>query len=64
MENSTPLNLHHIQNINDEIDKILKTENENQVSPNVKSIRNILDYSKALSIRESSQLGFIENVLN
>lgn len=64
MENSTPLNLHNIQNINDEIDKILKTENDNQVSPNVKSIRNILDYSKALSIRETSQLGFIENVLN
>mgnify|MGYP001580987121 CR=1 FL=1 len=64
MENSTPLNLNYIQNINDEIDKIFKNENDNQVSPDAKSIRNILDYSKALSIRESNQLGFIENVLN
>lgn len=64
MENSTPLNLENIQNINDEIDKYIHPENKNQVSPNEVSINKILDYSKALSIRESKQLGFIENVLN
>lgn len=64
MENSTPLNLNNIQNINDEIDKYLQIENKNQVSPKQESINRILDYSKSLSIRKSNQIGFIENVLN
>lgn len=52
------------------------TENENKLSkqlhlpkreenmPSDTSIDNILAYSKALSIRKSENLGFIENVLN
>lgn len=62
MENSTHLN--NIQNINDEIDRYFNPKNVNQVSPKQGTINNILNYSKALSIRESKQLGFIEHVLN
>mgnify|MGYP003653347245 FL=1 len=53
------------------------TENENnlnrelhqehkkvQQSPNNSSIQNILAFSKALSVRKSDNLGYIENVLN
>jgi hypothetical protein len=64
MENSTPLNLNSIQNISDEIEQYLQTENKNQVSPSKISINNILNYSRSLSIRKSKQFGFIENVLN
>ncbi|KAA3648985.1 MAG: hypothetical protein DWP98_07925 [Bacteroidetes bacterium] len=64
MENSTHLNSSYIQHINDEIDRYNHQENKNQVSPNANSINNILNYSKALSIRKSKQVGFIENVLN
>lgn len=64
MENSTHLNPSYIQNINDEIDRYIHQENKNQVSPSKVSINNILNYSKALSIRKSKNVGYIENVLN
>ncbi|MFT6165801.1 MAG: hypothetical protein ACJASF_000484 [Vicingaceae bacterium] len=38
--------------------------NKVQQSPNNSSIQNILAFSKALSIRKSDNLGFVENVLN
>ena len=41
----------------------LKKENESQM-PAQESVDNILAYSKALSVRKSSHLGFLENVLN
>jgi hypothetical protein len=37
---------------------------EKSVQPNHQSIQNILAFSKALSVRQSGHLGFIENVLN
>ena len=42
----------------------LSEEKEIQKMPSEESINNILAYSKALSIRRSEELGFIENVLN
>lgn len=39
--------------------------NENRdIMPSAKAVNNILAYSKALSIRKSDNLGFVENVLN
>ena len=39
-------------------------QKEKSVQPNHNSIQNILAFSKALSIRKSDNLGFIETVLN
>ena len=46
-------------------EKKLKSENvNNEKSPKQQTINNILNYSKALSIRESKHLKHIEMVLN
>lgn len=41
-----------------------KNQEEKTVKPNTNSIDNILAFSKALSVRKSDNLGYIENVLN
>ena len=43
---------------------LLDNEKESTKVPNQQSINNILAYSKAISVRKSDQLGFIENILN
>ena len=48
-------------NLNRELQSNKKEKN---VQPNHQSIQNILAFSKALSIRKSDNLGYIENVLN
>jgi len=37
---------------------------EETVMPSETSVTNILAYSKALSVRKTEQLGFVEHVLN
>ena len=45
--------------------KLLRPKrNEEVEAPSKTSINNILAYSKALSVRKSSSIDFIENVLN
>jgi hypothetical protein len=44
--------------------KLRNKKKEKSVQPNHQSIQNILAFSKALSVRKSDNLGFIENVLN
>lgn len=48
--------------------KLLHTETEiekeSSKMPSERSVNNILAYSKALSVRKSENLGFVENVLN
>ncbi|MFT4755780.1 MAG: hypothetical protein ACI9DK_002912 [Vicingaceae bacterium] len=44
--------------------KLQNKKKEKSVQPNHQSIQNILAFSKALSIRKSENLGYIENVLN
>jgi hypothetical protein len=39
-------------------------DNKLASSPKKQSIQNVLAYSKAISIKDSRKLGFIENVLN
>lgn len=48
------------QQLKTEIKQIVK----NEKSPKQETINNILNYSKALSIRQSSQIKYIEMVLN
>ena len=44
--------------------KLYQKKKEVQQIPSDNSIQNILAFSKALSIRKSDNLGYIENVLN
>ncbi|MFB1021435.1 MAG: hypothetical protein QMC40_01585 [Vicingaceae bacterium] len=44
--------------------KLQNKKKEKSVQPKHQSIQNILAFSKALSIRKSENLGYIENVLN
>lgn len=45
------------------LNKLLK-EKDKEAKPSVTSLNNVLNYSKALSIRKSEQLGEIEQLLN
>ena len=48
----------------EELKAILGCENEQSFNPKQETISNILNYSKALSIRKSDQVDYIELVLN
>ena len=55
------------QKAEDALHRILKDETDQQKavkSPNAQAVDNILAYSKALSIRKSKTVDFIENLLN
>lgn len=65
MNDSTFLNSNTTSNYKHSADSTNKDEvKSKQLEPSKISIRNILNYSKAVSIRKSSELGFIENLLN
>lgn len=49
------------------LSKLLHSDNQQKkdaVMPSKSSINNILAYSKALSVKKSQSVGFIENLLN
>ena len=48
------------------LNKLFKKENteEDKLQPSLKSVKNVLSYSKALSIRKSEHFGTIEQLLN
>ena len=49
------------------LSELLHSENQQKkenVMPSKTSVNNILAYSKALSVRKSENVGFIENLLN
>ncbi len=66
MNNFTFSDYHKLKKDEKALTKLLQTEPEKESSkmPSKKSVNNILAYSKALSVRQSSNLGFVENVLN
>lgn len=55
------------QKLNDnekQLSKLLQIRNKEDNMPSKTSINNILNFSKATSVRKSETLGFIENNLN
>ncbi len=68
MNDSTFFNTDFLSN-NDKAEKAheesqSQNKENNKLNPSSQSIKAILDYSKAVSIRKSNEMGFIENVLN
>jgi hypothetical protein len=66
MQEFTHFDLLEITKQEEELKLLLSDEIKEQMelSPKKETINNILNYSKALSIRKSDQLDFIELVLN
>lgn len=64
LSNSEYKKLHQAE---ESLHRILNGEEQSKAgmkSPKNQAVNNILAYSKALSIRQSIELGFIENLLN
>lgn len=66
MKTFTPFNPREIQQKEKEMLQFLKDhlKDGKQMYPSQEAVTNVLNYSKALSIKPSSKIGFIENVLN
>lgn len=66
MKTFTPFNSREIQKKEKEMLQFLKDhlKEENKIGPSNKAVSNVLAYSKALSIKPSQKVGFIENLLN
>ena len=66
MKTFTPLNSQEIQKKEKEMLQFLKDnlKEENRHKPNEQAVKNVLSYSKALDIIPSSNVGFIENLMN
>ena len=66
MNNFTFSDYHKLNKDEKALTKLLHTEPEKESSkmPSKTSVNNILAYSKALSVRKSTNIGFVENVLN
>lgn len=65
MQNFTHLDLQEITEKEKELKTLLNLTKEEVIySPKKETIQNILSYSKALSIRKSKKIDFIELVLN
>lgn len=65
MQKFTHFNLQEITAKENELKRLLNlTEEKMDYTPKKETIDNILNYSKALSIRKSKHLDFIELVLN
>ena len=65
MQNFTHFDLLEITEQENELKTFLKQKKEPRMySPKKETISNILNYSKALSIRKSKNLDFIEMILN
>ncbi len=66
MQNFTFFDFNEISEKEQELKALLKNENEGnqKFSPKEETINNILNYSKALSIRKSKTIDCIELVLN
>jgi len=65
MTTFTHFDLQQITKNESEVKSLLEMENKKQMySPKQKTIDNILNYSKALSVRKSENIEFIEIVLN
>lgn len=65
MQNFTHLDLQDLTQKENELKALLELSKEDtDYTPKKETINNILNYSKALSIRKSSNIDFIELVLN
>ena len=64
MQEFTHSDLLEISKQEEEMKSLLGCEEEKEFSPKQETISNILNYSKALSIRKSDNLDYIELVLN
>ncbi|MDF1672877.1 MAG: hypothetical protein P1U41_05205 [Vicingaceae bacterium] len=65
MQNFTHFDLQEITKKEKELKMLLNlTKEKMYYTPKKETINNILNYSKALSIRKSKQLDFIELILN
>ncbi|MCB0401722.1 MAG: hypothetical protein KDD41_06540 [Flavobacteriales bacterium] len=64
MQNFTHFDLLEITKKENELKSLLDQESPENKGPKNETIQNILNYSKALSVRKSSHLDTIEMVLN
>lgn len=66
MANFTFFDFQELTNNEKDLSKILHNEDSEkpEIMPSKSSINNILNFSKALSVRKSETLGYIENNLN
>lgn len=66
MLDSTPLDSKESAQKNENIQKLLPETEKKCIlsSPDDLIVSNVLNYSKALSVKKSDSLGFIESVLN
>jgi hypothetical protein len=65
MQKFTHFDLLELTEKETQLKSLLKEKKEKKMySPNKETINNILNYSKALSIRKSKNLTFIELILN
>lgn len=64
MKNTTPFNFKDQAKKSKE-ESLEELNNQDlKITPRKQIVNNILNYSKAFSIRKSSEIGFIENLLN
>lgn len=64
MQNFTHSDLLEISKQEEELRSVLGCKEEKVFSPKKETISNLLNYSKALSIRKSNNIDFIEMILN
>jgi hypothetical protein len=65
MKHFTPSEFQKLTEDEKLLNHLLLSKKENELTqPAKQSVENILGYSKALSVRKSEKLGFIENLLN
>lgn len=66
MKTFTPFNSREIQQKEKEMLQFLKDnlKEEKKMGPSNEAVSNVLGYSKALSIKLSEKVGYIENLLN
>lgn len=66
MPNFTFFDFQELTNDEKKLSKLLHEEESEKTEkmPSESSINNILNYSKALSVRKSDTMGYIENLLN
>ena len=65
MKHFTPSEFQKLTEDEKKLNQLLLNKKETELlKPKEQSVENILAYSKALSVRKSETLGFVENVLN
>lgn len=65
MNDSTFLNSNTTSNFNQSPESKHKDQDKfNKLEPSIHSVQNILNYSKAISVRKTEDIGFVEHLLN